>query len=306
MLDLDVVDGHHHLCDLERASYPWLEGPPIARYHGDDLPLRRNYLLAEYLSDAHQLAALDARLVSSVHVENGAADPRSESAWIDEIVSAHGIPAAQVVKVDLASPTARDDLAYHARLPSVRGVRDILNWHPDVLYTHRDRSDLMTDPAWLDGFAALREFGFSFDLQVFPDQLEQAATLAADHGDISIVLDHAGMPIHRDDEALLHWKRQLAVFAAEPNTTVKISALGTNDHRWTLDSIRRIVLDTIDIFGTSRCMFGSNFPVDGLYSSLGDLFGAFDLITSDFSYGERVDLFSGTARNFYRLGAAAL
>ena len=80
------------------------------------------------------------------------------------------------------SPTAREQLAEHAALRSVRGVRDILNWHPDPVLTHRDRSDLLTDPTWRSGFAALREFGLSFDLQVFPCHLRQAAALAADHG----------------------------------------------------------------------------------------------------------------------------
>jgi predicted TIM-barrel fold metal-dependent hydrolase len=69
--------------------------------------------------------------------------------------------------------------------------------------------DLITDPAWLTGFDTLREFGLSFDLQVFPGQLLQAATLAATHGDIPIVLDHAGMPIERDPDALDQWKRDL-------------------------------------------------------------------------------------------------
>jgi predicted TIM-barrel fold metal-dependent hydrolase len=207
----------------------------------------------------------------------------------------------QVVKVDFTSPTGWKQLAAHATLPSVRGVRDILNWHPDPVLTHRQRADLITDPAWLAGFAALREFGFSFDLQVFPAQLGQAAALAAVHGDIPIVLDHAGMPIERDPDALDRWKRDLTAVAATPNTTVKISALGTNDHNWTIDSIRRIVLDTIDVFGPSRCMFASNFPVDGLYSTFGALFEAFDTITTGFDPTERADLFAGTTRRFYRI-----
>jgi predicted TIM-barrel fold metal-dependent hydrolase len=306
MLELDIIDAHHHLCNLSQASYPWLEGSPVARYHGDDSPLRRDYLLVDYLTDTCELAALDAQLVGSVHIENGAADPVRESVWIDQVISANGIPTVQVVKVDLTSTTARDELAHHANLPSVRGVRDILNWHPNSLYTHRDRPDLMTDPAWLDGFAAIAEFRLSFDLQVFPAQLEKAAALAAAHGDIPIVLDHAGMPIERDPEALHWWKQQLAKVAAEPNTAVKISALGTNDHRWTIDSIRRIVLDTIDVFGPSRCMFASNFPVDGLYSTLGELFRVFDTITTGFSHSERADLFAGAARSFYRIQSAAL
>jgi len=298
---LDVLDAHHHLCHLGAASYPWLEGPPVVRYHGDDLPLRRDYLVDDYRADAAELSGVGARLIGSVHVENGAADPLWESRWIDTVIAQNTVPSVQVVKVDLAAPTAPEQLAEHAALPSVRGVRDILNWHPDPVFTHRDRPDLITDPAWLAGFGALREVGLSFDLQVFPHQLGQAARLAADHGDIAVVLDHAGMPIDRDDDALDTWRRDLAVFAAEPNTTVKISALGTNDHHWTVDTLRRIVLDTIDVFGPDRCMIASNFPVDGLYSTFGALYAAFDTITAGLGSSERADLFAGTARRFYRI-----
>jgi len=301
VIDLDVIDAHHHLCHLSAASYPWLEGPQVARYHGDDRPLRRDYLVDNYRADTAGLAALGAQVVGSVHVENGAADPIWESRWIDSIIAGNDVPSGQVVKVDLTRPDAYEELATHAALPSVRGVRDILNWHPDSVYTHRDRADLITDPAWLSGFESLQDFGFSFDLQVFPSQFDQAAALAAEHQEISIVLDHAGMPIKRNDEALKHWKRDLIAVAAQPNTTVKISALGTNDHDWTVDSIRRVVLDTIDVFGPSRCMFASNFPVDGLYSSLEELYSAFDDLTSGFNYAERADLFGGTAKRVYRI-----
>ncbi len=302
MLDLDVIDAHHHLCALPAASYPWLEGPVVARYHGDDLPLRRTYSLDDYRADAAELAPLGGRLVGSVHVENGAADPAWEARWIDGIIAAGSLPSVQVAKVDLSRPDAPERVAELAELPSVRGVRDILNWHPDPLYTHRDRGDLMRDPVWRRGFRALGEAGLSFDLQVFPDQLVEAAGLAADHGGTAIVLDHAGMPIERDAAALDRWKAGLARVAAEPNTTVKISALGTNDHSWTVDSIRRIVLDTVDVFGPDRCMIGSNFPVDGLYSTFGTLYAAFDEITAELGDVARRALFAGTAARVYRIG----
>lgn len=53
-------------------------------------------------------------------------------------------------------------------------------------------------------------------------------------------------------------------------------------------------------------MFASNFPVDGLYSTLGELFRVFDTITTGFSHSERADLFAGAARSFYRIQSAAL
>ncbi|KQX08130.1 MULTISPECIES: amidohydrolase family protein [unclassified Leifsonia] len=301
MLDLDVIDAHHHLCALSTASYPWLEGPRVERYHGDDFPLRRDYLLSDYRADALEIEAIGATLVGSVHVENGAGDPLWESAWVDGIIAANSVPSVQVAKVDLQAPDAADRIAAHAALSSVRGVRDILNWHENPFYAHRDRADLMQDPAWLRGFASLGSHGLSFDLQVFPAQLQAAAALAAAHPEVPIVLDHAGMPIKRDADSLRAWKRGLTRVAAEPGTMVKISALGTNDHRWSPESIRRIVLDTIDVFGPSRCMFGSNFPVDGLYSGFGALYEAFDQITARFDRAEREQMFAGTARRFYRI-----
>src|SRR3954449_12719117 len=87
VLDLDVIDAHHHLCHLSAASYPWLEGPYVARYHGDDVPLRRDYPLSDSGADAAGLEALGARLAGSVHVENGAADPLWESRWIDTVIA---------------------------------------------------------------------------------------------------------------------------------------------------------------------------------------------------------------------------
>jgi predicted TIM-barrel fold metal-dependent hydrolase len=93
--------------------------------------------------------------------------------------------------------------------------------------------------------------------------------------------------------------------AQRPNVTVKVSALGTNDHAWTRASIEPFVRETIEIFGPSRTMFGSNFPVDSLYSSFAELYGAFEEITDDLPDAERRALFAGTAAAAYRIDAAA-
>lgn len=300
MLDLEIIDAHFHLCDFSQ-SYPWLEGPAEPfRYHGYDRPLRKSYLLGHYLADAQGF-----KLAGSVHIENGAADPLWEAGWVQRVHDAHGLPSVQVARASLADPAVLPHLERLAALQAVRGVREILNWHPDPRYTHTSRPDLITDPAWLKGFSHLAALGLSFDLQVFPDQLEQAARLAADHPETPIILDHAGMPIERDPASLRHWRKGMAAMAAQPNVVTKISALGTNDHSWTTASIRPIVLETIDAFGPDRAMFGSNFPVDGLYSSFAALYTAFDEITGPMSAHERRELFSETARRTYRIGPNA-
>lgn len=301
MADLAIIDAHHHLTDLTR-SYPWLEGPvePF-RYHGDDRPLRRSYSVDDYLADARHVT-----LLASVHVENGAADALAETAWIDALARERRVPAVHVAHVSLLDEEAPRLLEEHASFAVTRGVRDILNWHPDPVYSHRDRRDVIVDPVWRSNFARLEDLGLSFDLQVFPSQLQQAADLAGEFPGTAIVLDHAGMPIGRDVESVTAWREGLRAVAEHPNVVVKLSALGTNDHAWTRASIAPFVHDTLEIFGPSRTMFGSNFPVDSLYSSYSDLYAAFDALTSRLSASERSEVFAGTANRFYRIGVDAL
>jgi predicted TIM-barrel fold metal-dependent hydrolase len=300
LLDFEIIDAHQHLCDFSQL-YPWLEGPSEPfRYHGDDRPLRRSYLLKDYLADAQGF-----KLVGCVHIENGAADPLREADWVQGVHDSDGLPSVQMAKASLSDPAVLPHLEQLAAMPTARGIRDILNWHPDPRYTHTARPDLINDPAWLKGFSHLAPLGLSFDLQVFPDQLEQAARLAADHPETLIILDHAGMPIERDAASLRDWRNGMLRVAAQPNVVTKISALGTNDHSWTTASIRPIVLETIDVFGPKRTMFGSNFPVDGLYSSFATLYAAFDEITGPMSTHERREMFAETARRTYRIGPDA-
>ena len=82
---------------------------------------------------------------------------------------------------------------------------------------------------------------------------------------------------------------------------MKISGFGFIDRQWTVDSIRPRVLDTIDIFGTDRCMFASNFPVDKMSRGYGAYWSAFDEITASFSDEERARLFHRNAETSYRI-----
>lgn len=294
-IDLPLVDPHHHLCFLSEASYPWLEGEAVPRYHGDDRALRRDYTRQHYHADFAGLPLID-----SVVVENGAADDLWEATRLD-LECGPGRPSCQVAHVDLAGAGVEARLNHLATLSSVRGVRDILNWHADPYFSHRADPAIIDDPRWRSGFAMLATRGLSFDMQVYPAQLPRVADLAARHPETRIVLDHCGMPIGRDVASMADWRRGLAAVAANANVFVKLSAVGTNDHDWTLDSLREVIEPTIDIFGPRRAMFASNFPVDGLYSSLPELYGAFWSIAARYSRDEQRAMFATTAQNCYQM-----
>jgi predicted TIM-barrel fold metal-dependent hydrolase len=221
MDDFPVVDRHHHLWDLQRFSYPWLSARPLpASVAGDVAPIAKPYLLDDYLADAARQ-----NVVKSVHVDAGfdPSQPVAETRWLQSIANRHGFPHGVVARAKLHRPDVETMLAAHCRFPNVRGIRHIVNWHPDPAKTYVTKPDFLTDPAWLRGFARLKRYNLSFDLQLYPSQMADAAALAAAHGDTSMILNHAGVPVDRGADALSLWRAGMRALAAQPNVWVKIS-----------------------------------------------------------------------------------
>ena len=297
--DLPIVDAHMHLWDLGRIRYPWLTPPLPVGITGDVSPIARNYLLDDYLRDAGQGGV---RAVKIVHIEAGAdpADALAETRWLQEIADARGFPQAIVAHAELEKPGAAALLERHAAHRSVRGIRQILNWHPDPAKTYTPR-DLLAEEAWHAGFARLAHHGLSFDLQIYPAQMSSAARLAALHPDTQLILNHTGMPVDRDPEGIAAWRRGMRRLAAQPNVAVKISGLAMLDWHWSLQSLRPYVLETVEIFGAGRTMLASNFPVDRLFGTFGRFYTAYADLLAGASSAERADLFAGTAERIYRI-----
>jgi len=109
------------------------------------------------------------------------------------------------------------------------------------------------------------------------------------------------MPRRRDDEYFRQWREAIGLLGDVPSTVMKISGLAMGDHEWTVDSLRPWVLASIDAFGVDRSFFGTNWPVDRIHSSYGDVLDAYAEIVSDFSDAEQRSLFSGNAKRVFGL-----
>ena len=290
-----IVDAHHHLWDLDHGyAYPWLQDKAERDGMLGNLgPISKTYAPADYLGDS---ANYD--VVGSVHIEAVPNDPRRETAWLNSL---HGpIPTALVARAELDAPDVEAVIAAQAAAPKVKGIRQIVNYHrnPAVTFTP---ADLLQDSAWQAGYALLRKYGLSFDMQLYPGQMAGAYALARRHPDTLMIVNHTGMPVDRGPSGEQLWRDGMRTLAAADNVVVKISGLGMVEHNWSVDSIRPFVLGSIEAFGIERCMFGSNFPVDRLYSSFDALYGAFETIVADLSPPEQDKLFVTNAQRWYRL-----
>ena len=286
-----IVDAHHHLWDLERNRYPWLQAEPDPEATiGDYAALRHDYLVEDYLADARP-----ARVVRSVHVqaEWDPSDPVGETRWLQAVADRHGFPHAIVAAARLQDPDVDDVLEAHMAFANMRGIRQMLD--------RGEGLDLLGRPAWERGLARLAAHGLSFDLQINPDQLVASAELAQRYPELVFVLNHCGMPRERTPAALELWRTGLHRLADQPNVTAKVSGLGMFDHAWSVDSIRPYVEEMFEAFGLGRCMFGSNFPVDRLYSSYSALVEGYGRLTETLSFDERLAFFYENAVRVYRL-----
>ncbi|WP_434212564.1 amidohydrolase family protein [[Pseudomonas] boreopolis] len=292
-----LVDAHMHLWDLDHLRYPWLS-PPFTDegINGDVSSIASTYRFEDYLNE---VAAWP--VAGVVHIEAGAhpGDALAETHWLEASLSRAGLPFAIIAFAPLNAPDVERTLAMHCEHPHVRGIRHIANWHPEPRYSYT-RSDLLQDPAWQRGVALLASYGLSFDLQIYPGQMKDAAVLAAKHPDLQIVLNHAGMPLHRDNEGLRAWRDGMRLLAAQPNVACKLSGFGIVDHGWTTESIRPFVYEAIEAFGTERCMFASDLPTDRLHAGADRILSAYMTMTSDLSDHERDGLFASNALRIYR------
>jgi predicted TIM-barrel fold metal-dependent hydrolase len=124
--------------------------------------------------------------------------------------------------------------------------------------------------------------------------------------DTTFVLLHAGMPTDRSNEARDQWRRGLAQFAARPNVVVKLSGLGTFVRSCTLQDWRPVITDAIDTFGPHRSMFGSNFPIEKLWTNYHQLLAVFRASLSHLTPAEQHEVLFATATRTYRLTGADL
>jgi predicted TIM-barrel fold metal-dependent hydrolase len=290
-----IVDAHHHI--WRQADLPWLSGPMQPRIFGPYEPIRRDYSIDEYMDD---LAG--SNVVQSVYVQtNWAKDSFvDEVAWVERTANDTGWPHAIVAFADVSVDDVRPQLDRLARYPLIRGVRMQLHWHEN-LYRFAARSELCADPLIQRNIAHLADYGWSFELQLFAPQMRDAAGLAEACSKVTLILQHAGMLEDLSPRGRATWREGMTRLAAHSNVVSKLSGLGTFIHRNDAAHIAEVVGETVAIFGAERCLFGSNFPIEKLWSDYRSLVEAYRAATRSLKADQRESIFRTTAMRVYRL-----
>lgn len=290
MAELPFVDTHVHFYDLRRKDlvYEWLQPEFVHPLLGDINAIKT----LVFAADAYLAETRFANVSKAVHVQAaiGAEDPVWETVWLEEMAERTGCPNGIVACADLADPRVGEVLERHVAASSrVSGIRDFA------------QGDYLVSPEWQRGYALLEQFELLCDLDCTWEHMSKARDVAKMHPKITMVLEHSGYPRSRSDEYFRDWCTGLVALAEAENTWCKISGLGMFDRHWTVESLRPWVMACIETFGVERCFFGTNWPVDRLFSSYDPVIDAYEEIIKDFSLAEREALFFKNATKVYRL-----
>lgn len=291
-----MIDAHHHI--WRQKDLPWLLGPERPRIFGPYAPIKRDYPIDEYLRD---IAGTGIR--KSVYVQANWAPNwwRDEIAWVEETADRAGWPHAIVGYLDFTRGDVKPLLEKVKHHPRLRGFRQQYHWHENPLYRFAPGPRQFDTAETRLNIARLADYGWCFDLQVFPKQMEDAARLAKACPEVTFVLQHAGMLEDPSKEGRKEWRDAVQRLADCENVVTKLSAFGTFIHRNDPEFIAEMVKATVKIFGADRCMFGSNFPIEKIWTSYGELFAAFRDATTGLPKGQQSAIFNDTAARVYRL-----
>jgi predicted TIM-barrel fold metal-dependent hydrolase len=204
-----------------------------------------------------------------------------------------------------------------------RGIRHIVAWDADPIVLNPGNpapQGLLADRAFRDGFSELAPLGLTFEAWLYHLQIDELTSLAQAFPGTQIVLNHVGGPLGigsyagKHDEVFSKWSASIRALAACQNVSVKLGGLGMRINGFGFEreadppssdallAAWRPYFDLcIDAFGTARCMFESNFPVDKGSYSYPVFWNACKKLARGASADDRANLFSRTAARFYRL-----
>jgi predicted TIM-barrel fold metal-dependent hydrolase len=289
MAELAFVDTHFHLHDMKHPQlrYAWLEPDAVHGFLPDTDPLKaQRYRIKDYLAEIRF-----ANVPKAIHVQAAVntPDPVAETEWLQGFADGTGYPQGIVVECHLARPDAAEVLDRHLKFANVRGVRDF------------GEGRYLVDAAWRRGFAELspRHLVSCIDTRV--ERAEDLLDLARAFPGAALCVDHCAIPMARDRESFRAWRAAMETMAKASNVTMKISGLGMGDPQWTVASIRPYVLGAIEAFGVDRVVFGTNWPVDRMFSSYPDVINAYAEIIAPFTRAEQIKMFAGNAERIFRI-----
>jgi L-fuconolactonase len=276
------IDAHQHFWKYHAMRHSWIR---------EEMSVLKRDFLPENLEQERKASGINA----TVAVQ--ADQSEDETLFLLQLAERNSSIAGVVGWIDLRSPKAMKRMKFFSRFDKLSGFRHIAQDEPN------DR--FLVGDDFVRGIACLGQFGFTYDILIYPRQLPAALDLVARFPEQPFVIDHLGKP-----EIKLRnrsgWAALMQKMAAHPNVYCKLSGMVTEaDWRhWKKQDFRPYLDVVFGAFGPERLMFGSDWPVCLLAASYQQVLEIVEEYVRDCAADLKEKIFGGNAAQFYGLKMA--
>jgi L-fuconolactonase len=273
------IDSHQHFWKYDPVRDAWIT---------DEMSVIQKDFLPEDLEPVLKANGIDGCIV--VQSDQSEEENHFQLANADK----HNFIKGIVGWVDLRSPDIAKRLEYYTQFPKLKGFRHILQGEP--------QRDLMLQPDFLNGISLLNQYGFAYDILIFPDQLKFTKELVAKFPEQRFVIDHIAKPYIKD-KILINWADDIRALSEFENVSCKISGMvtETNWNNWLPDEFEPYMDVVVESFGINRIMYGSDWPVCLVSASYKQVYDIVKEYFSGYSSSEQAKVFGENAIKFYNL-----
>jgi L-fuconolactonase len=276
---MQKIDAHQHFWKFDPVRDSWITEDMAA--------IRKDFLPSDLEPMLKQNGFNGCVVVQSDQSE-------MENAFLLQLAEENNFIKGVVGWVDLQHPHVEERLSYYRRFEKMKGFRHVLQGEA--------KRDLMLQPEFKRGIGRLNKFGFTYDILVFPDQLDFIKELVVEFPDQRFIIDHLAKPYIKFRK-ISEWRTDMNELAQFENVWCKVSGMVTEADwkTWSPKDFHPYMDVVVEAFGVNRILFGSDWPVCLIAA---DYTAVLDIVAdyfSAFSKHEQEKIFGNNAVEFYKL-----
>lgn len=275
-----IIDTHHHFWNYNPVDFDWIDDE-MASIRKSFLPQNLKTVISE--ADVQGVVSVQARQCLE------------ETDWLLKMAEEHDFIKGIVGWLPLAAENVKELLEHYSGNPWLKGVRHVVQGEPDPAF--------ILGKDFNCGISQLKNYGLVYDILILEHQLPNTIRFVDQHPEQQFVVDHIAKPKIKKNETE-PWARNLKELARRDNVSCKISGMVTEAEykRWTREQLQPYLDVVMEVFGPSRLMYGSDWPVCLVATSYSVWLNLVKDVLSDLSPDEQEQIFYQNAVKAYQLG----
>jgi len=274
-----IIDSHQHFWKYEPVKHSWIN---------DEMKVLQQDYLPEKLQKIYQENGIDGCLAVQ------ADQSEDETDFLLELSTKYSFIKGIVGWIDLRAENLEERLQHYSQFKIIKGFRHVVQDEPDP--------NFIIGESFKKGIKLLQEYGFTYDILIFPTQLQATLKLVQEFPEHRFVIDHIAKPEIKKG-LVKEWEVLMRKIAGYPNVFCKVSGMVTEADwsNWKYNDFLPYLDVIFESFGANRIMFGSDWPVCLLGGNYESMKSIIDRYIYSFSEEDKQNIMGKNAVKFYGL-----